>query len=94
MISGVVDDFKNEVQRKGAAIKLLYEPKDYPILDVDKARLTQVISNILSNAIKFSEKTGGKISVSTEVQQIQNGNSGDKQVLVSIKYNGQVLTPL
>ena len=93
MISGVVDDFKNEVQRKGAAIKLLYEPKDYPILEADKARLTQVISNILSNAIKFSEKTGGKISVSSEVQQIQNGNSGDKQVLVSIKDNGAGIDP-
>jgi signal transduction histidine kinase len=93
MISGVVDDFKNEVQRKGAAIKLLYEPKDYPLLDADKTRLTQVISNILSNAVKFCEKTGGKISVSTEVQQIQNGNSGDKQVLVSIKDNGAGIDP-
>nr|MBA3285521.1 sensor histidine kinase [Nitrosopumilus sp.] len=94
LISGVVDDFKNEVQRKGATIKLLYEPKDYPILDADKARLTQVISNMLSNAIKFCEKTGDKISVATEVQQIQNGYSGDKQVLVSIKDNGAGIDPI
>ncbi|HYO06013.1 MAG TPA: HAMP domain-containing sensor histidine kinase, partial [Phototrophicaceae bacterium] len=93
LISGVVDDFKNEVQRKGAAIRLLYEPKDYPILEADKARLTQVISNILGNAIKFSEETGGEISVSTEVQQIQNGNSGDGQVLVSVKDNGAGIDP-
>ncbi len=93
LISGIVDDFKNDVQRKGADIKLLYEPKDYLILDADKARLTQVISNILSNAINFSEKTGGKISVATEVQQIQNGNNGDKKVLISIKDSGAGIDP-
>lgn len=94
LISGVVDDFNNEIQRKGASIKLLYEPKDYPMLEADKARLTQVTSNILSNAIKFSEKNGGEISVSTKVQQIHNGNPGDKQVLVSIKDNGSGIDPI
>ena len=47
-----------------------------------------MISNILNNAIKFSKKTGGKISITTTVQQMQNSNNNDKKVLISIKDDG------
>ncbi len=93
LISTVIEDFKNEIQKKGGDIKLLYEPDDHLILEADKGRLTQVISNILNNAIKFSEKTGGKVSIVIIAQQMQNSNNSVKKVLVSIKDDGPGIDP-
>ena len=90
LISSIVEDFKNDIQKKGSNIKLLYEPKDHLILEADKGRLTQVISNLLSNAIKFSKKNGGKISITTTMQ---NSNDDDKKVFVSIKDDGTGIDP-
>lgn len=90
LISSIVEDFKNDIQKKGSNIKLLYESKDHLILEADKGRLTQVISNLLSNAIKFSKKNGGKISIATTMQ---NSNDNDKKVFVSIKDDGTGIDP-
>jgi signal transduction histidine kinase len=93
LISNVVEDFKNDIQKNDGDIKILYKPDDHIILEADKGRLIQVLSNILNNAIKFSKKTGGKISITTAVQQMQNSNKSDKKVLVSIKDNGAGIDP-
>ena len=79
LISNVVEDFKNDIQKNDGDIKILYKPDDHIILEADKGRLIQVLSNILNNAIKFSKKTGGKISITTAVQQMQNSNKSDKK---------------
>jgi signal transduction histidine kinase len=47
----------------GKNVKLLYEPRDI-IVEGDKGRISQVISNILSNATKFT--TDGSISIKSE----------------------------
>jgi two-component system, OmpR family, sensor histidine kinase VicK len=60
-------------------IKLEYRPKDI-FVEADRVRLTQVISNIVSNAIKFTKKGGGSISINTEKE--------DGHVLVSVKDTG------
>jgi signal transduction histidine kinase len=93
LTSNIIDDFKNDIQKKGGNIEFLYKPIDDLIVEADKGRLTQVISNLLSNAIKFSKKNGGKITISTSVQQTQNGNYDDKRAIVSIKDEGVGIDP-
>jgi signal transduction histidine kinase len=61
----------------GKNVKLLYEPKDI-IIDGDKGRISQVISNLLSNAFKFT--TDGSTSIISEKK--------DGQVIVSVKDTG------
>jgi signal transduction histidine kinase len=94
LISSVVEDFKNDIQKKGSDIKLFYEPKDHLILEADKVRLTQVISNLLSNAIKFTNQGSGTISIDTStIQQQIHNNDIEKKLLVSVKDDGTGIDP-
>jgi signal transduction histidine kinase len=68
--------------------KILYDPKDLP-LKADKNRISQVVSNLMSNALKFS--SGGTISVQTSLKS--NDKNNNNEVIVSIKDNGQGIDP-
>jgi len=91
LISSITEDFKNDIQKKGSKIRLLYEPYNQQLIvvEADKGRITQVISNLLSNAVKFTKE--GSISISvTKKQSNRNGkdNSQQQEVVVSIKDTG------
>jgi signal transduction histidine kinase len=91
LISSITEDFKNDIQKKGSKIRLLYEPYNQQLIAVeaDKGRITQVISNLLSNAVKFTKE--GSISISVTKKQInRNGkdNSQQQEAVVSIKDTG------
>jgi len=68
------DSLKNE------NIRLSYNPQ-YILIHADKGRISQVISNLLTNAVKFT--TEGTIFVS--VEKNKNNNS----VMVCVKDSGQ-----
>jgi two-component system sensor histidine kinase VicK len=80
IILNVIEDHGNQIREANLDnIKLLYEPEeDIILVEADKARLTQVISNLVSNAIKFTKE--GTISITTEKK--------DKQITVSVKDSG------
>ena len=85
MISSVIDDYRNRIERDNVEIKLLYEPNnnDNVFVEADRGRLIQVISNLLDNAIKFTRD--GTISIITEEK--------DTQVIVSVKDTGTGIDP-
>ena len=68
--------------------KIHYEPNDL-LLNADKNRISQVVTNLISNALKFS--SGGTILVQTSVYDNDKGNNNE--VIVSIKDNGQGIDP-
>ncbi|MGA7544076.1 MAG: ATP-binding protein [Nitrososphaeraceae archaeon] len=68
--------------------KILYDPKDLP-LKADKNRISQVVTNLMSNALKFS--SGGTISVQSSLKS--NDKNNNNEVIVSIKDNGQGIDP-
>jgi signal transduction histidine kinase len=70
--------------------KILYKSTvEEIIIEGDRTRLTQVISNILSNALKFTKKGEGEsITVTTEKNKDNN-----KEVIVSVKDNGSGIDP-
>ena len=83
LISNVVQDYKNSIE-KDHNITLLYEPKiDVNFfVEADWYRITQVISNLLNNAIKFTKE--GTISVTLEKKKEDN----QQEVLVSVRDSG------
>ena len=54
------------------------------LIEADKVRITQVIDNLLSNALKFTKE--GTISLSVE-------SNDRRQAVVSVKDNGQGIDP-
>jgi signal transduction histidine kinase len=85
LISSIIDDYRNRIERDNIAVKLLYEPnnKDNIFVEADRGRLIQVISNLLDNAIKFTKE--GTISIITEEK--------DSKVIVSVKDTGTGIDP-
>jgi signal transduction histidine kinase len=57
------------------------------IIEADKEKIIQVISNLVGNAIKFTKE--GTISIITEIEE--NGHS--KELIVSVKDTGEGIDP-
>jgi signal transduction histidine kinase len=85
VILDVMTDMKTQIVND--KVKLFsYKPKHEVFVEADKERIIEVISNLLNNAIKFTEE--GTISVSTEVK----GNR-KREAFVTIKDTGQGIHP-
>ncbi|MCR5356143.1 MAG: response regulator [Lachnospiraceae bacterium] len=73
-ISSVINDLYNIVrlraEEKGLTVKLDIDPTLPSVLFGDEMRLKQVITNLLTNAVKYTEK--GTVSLS--IRQIEAGN--------------------
>jgi two-component system sensor histidine kinase VicK len=69
VVSTSIRDAKNQIGDQD--ISFHYDPKDV-VVYADKGRISEVVSNILNNAIKFTHK--GSITVSVEVQSNDSGS--------------------
>jgi signal transduction histidine kinase len=93
ILENVVQGYRNQIQVQsniGSDTELLFTPKEDVILvEADKGRLTQVISNLLDNAAKFTKSTSrggkGKIHIISEER--------NNQVKVSIMDTGTGIDP-
>ena len=86
LMSSVIRDCKSSLDSNNDNINLVYnEPlsKEDLLIEADKGRLTQVISNLLDNAIKFTKK--GTIFITLEKK--------DNHVIVSVKDSGTGIHP-
>jgi PAS domain S-box-containing protein len=63
LVQDVIERVREEAEAKGLAIETKIEA-DLPILIVDPARVEQVLGNLISNAIKFTER--GMVMISAQ----------------------------
>jgi two-component system, OmpR family, sensor histidine kinase VicK len=90
LLAYILQDYVGYIEKENQNVKLFYNFKqdinDPLLIDADEDRITQVISNLLNNAIKFtSKKREGIISVSAERKK--------EEVIVSIKDTGEGINP-
>ena len=100
VILNSVDDLILSSEFTNRGVQLSYQPRTI-FLEADKARISQVISNLLSNAFKFMNKDRGTISINLHIKNEDRGNNIDveensdstRYVIVSITDNGTGIDP-
>ena len=87
VISNVIKDCKSQIDSE--RIKLVYEYSrvNNIIVNADKNRLNQVISNLISNSIKFTQGEWGTISITTKREE------NSKAITISVKDTGKGIDP-
>ncbi|MGB8160218.1 MAG: sensor histidine kinase [Nitrososphaeraceae archaeon] len=89
LIVNIVQDHQNVIQKSDGKVKLEYETEakgkegKQIFVEADRERITQVIWNLLTNAMKFTED--GTITVSTRVT--------GREVIVTVKDTGEGIDP-
>jgi len=93
IIPSIIEDYRKQIQESRSKFytRLVYQPLDETvIIEADKARIAQVISNLISNAIKFTKE--GIISVRLQKNE-KDGKGYNQEVIVSVKDTGIGIDP-
>jgi signal transduction histidine kinase len=86
MITEISREYEQKIIQNKKNLKLFYETHNNDeiiIVEADKNRLIQVVSNLLNNAIKFTNE--GSITIIIERKRDNNDNN---EIVVSIKDTG------
>jgi signal transduction histidine kinase len=80
IISNAINDAKRSHQIKNVSLLYQHDKDNSVFIQADKGRLNQVISNLISNAIKFTKE--GFIIITSKKEEKEN------KVIVSVKDSG------
>ncbi|EKD91361.1 MAG: multi-sensor signal transduction histidine kinase [uncultured bacterium] len=87
LISQTVSDLKSRALEKQIELTFTPPAQAIPQVSVDKTRITEVITNLITNAVKYTDPNG-RVEISVETDQTQvtthvkdNGHGIDKETL-------------
>jgi signal transduction histidine kinase len=85
IITDLLEEYDAEVD--SGRIELIYEPKDIFVL-ADKSRIIQIISNLLNNAIKFTQEGSIRVTTGKKTPDVD-----DNFVVISVIDTGTGIDP-
>ena len=83
MLLEIVREFRGQLDNRKREINLILESHEYIKIEVDKSRISQVVSNLITNALRFT-KHGNIILKSLRE---------NKEVIISVQDTGQGISP-
>ncbi len=83
VLRGVVDEIGYHAEQSGVAVKVFVRGA-VPLVELDAARLEQVIANLLNNAIKFTPE-GGEVKVAVDFR--------DEEMVLTVRDTGPGIPP-
>jgi signal transduction histidine kinase len=99
VIVDAVEDYREQIANGN--VKLMYEPgnNNTIVVEADRRRVTQVISNLLNNSIKFTKE--GTVTVTTTIRRKDvvdrdnrgEGGGGGAEVVIAVKDTGSGIDP-
>jgi signal transduction histidine kinase len=84
-VHDVINDFQTELSKGGIQLQFTTSQPEPIFVIADKIRVYEVLSNLLTNAIKFTRDKKGNITVKTEKK--------DNKVFVTIRDTGPGIAP-
>jgi two-component system, OmpR family, sensor histidine kinase VicK len=86
LVSSVLEDYKDRTKDSNIQLIIKNNNNNNPIfVEADRDRIVQVLSNLISNATKFTNQ--GKISINL-FEKIQDNGDRKKEVFVSVTDTG------
>ncbi|OZI75227.1 transporter substrate-binding domain-containing protein [Bordetella genomosp. 12] len=83
LLEGVVNVFQGMARQNGLSLKLLMTPEQPPGVAVDAPRLKQVVSNLVSNALKFTDIGGVTVSL-----RVDPAEAGQARIEIAVDDSG------
>jgi two-component system sensor histidine kinase VicK len=101
LVPRIVQDYKNYLRRHSDNLGDKKDPVQLfsvtsqsddseLIVEADRNRINQAISNLINNAIKFTSQKGGIISITTEKR---NNKDENQEVIIAVKDTGKGINP-
>ncbi|MFN8457923.1 MAG: ATP-binding protein [Anaerolineae bacterium] len=84
LISETVTSFRTQAEAAGVALEVAM-PDDLSLLDLDPVRLREVLTNLISNALRHTP-AGGRVQINGQF------NPSDRQVTISVSDTGSGIT--
>ena len=98
-ITSILQEYRSQVERNNNKKynqfpEISFQPEIASVyVQADKGRITQVINNLVDNAIKFAPQQNGKLDIVVSYRDGDNNEKFDGNVIVSVKDNGTGIDP-
>ena len=102
LVFSIVTDFRNQIAKENKDVKLEFVSNgtsiedgsiDEIFVDADKDRISQVISNLLNNAIKSTKAGTITVIVNSMKERVHGNDTSAEEVIVTIKDTGSGVDP-
>lgn len=98
-ITSILQEYRSQTDRNNNKKynqfpEISFQPEKASVyVQADKERITQVINNLVDNAIKFAPQQNGKLGIVVSYSDSDNKEKFDGTVIVSVKDNGTGIDP-
>ena len=98
-VASILQEYKSQIERNhneklNQFLEISFQPEKAGIyVQGDKGRISQVISNLIDNAIKFAPQQNGKLDIVVSRSYTDNNEEPNGNVIVSVKDNGTGIDP-